>query len=105
MLVVANRIPVAEGQEAAFIERFEEQSEGIRDRPGFQGVELLSPVDADYHVIQAYWDSREAFEQWRNSRDFEEAHADIPDELFDGDNQLEIYERKLEIRGSASSSP
>lgn len=98
MLVVANRIPVAEGQESAFIERVEEQSEDIRDRPGFQGVEVLSPIDADYHVIQAYWESREAFDRWRNSRDFEKAHADIPAELFDGDNELEIYERTLEVR-------
>jgi len=92
MLVVANRLQIAEGYEAEFRELFEERVEQIQERSGLINVEILKPIDAEEYVVQAYWDSREAFDQWHDSDDFREAHANLPAEMFTGANQLDIYE-------------
>lgn len=91
MLVVANRLPVAEGQADRFEEFFEKRAALADDQPGCERVDLLRPVDADYYVIQAVWESRSAFERWRTSEAFEAAHEGIPEDLFTDSNQLEIY--------------
>lgn len=98
MLVVTNRLPVAEGYGEEFLALFEERVEQIRARSGLKEVEILRPVDADQYVVQAYWESREAFEQWRTSEDFRAAHADLPSEMFTGPNQLDIYELAMNIK-------
>lgn len=92
MLVVANHLPVAEGQEERFIELFEERVRRTRTRPGLESVEILQSVDSDEFVVQAYWESRAAFDEWRDSDDFRAAHADLPDGMFTGPNRLELYE-------------
>lgn len=97
MLVVANHLPVAAEYEADFVELFEERVAQIRGRPGLKRVEILRHCDGDEFVVQAYWESRDAFEQWRDSDDFVAAHADLPSEMFLGGNRLEIYELAAEI--------
>jgi heme-degrading monooxygenase HmoA len=92
MLVVSNRLPVVAGREAEFEALFEERSGMAAERDGLRRLELLQPVEAETYVIQAYWESWDAFERWRASADFETAHADLPDDLFSGPNQLEIHE-------------
>lgn len=101
MLVVANHLAVADGYEEKFVKLFEERAEQLRDQSGLKRVEILRPFDGDQYVIQAYWVSRDAFEQWRNSEEFEAAHADLPAEMFTGSNQLEIYEvtKEIEMKG------
>lgn len=99
MLVVSNRLPVADGREDEFETLFKERASLAADRAGLQRVELLRPIDADTYVIQAYWESRDAFERWRTSEDFETAHADLPDDLFTGPNHLEIHELSGEYNG------
>jgi heme-degrading monooxygenase HmoA len=103
MLVVANRLPVAEGHEDRFLQLFEERLDQIRARSGLREVEILRSVDTDEFVINAYWESREAFEQWRNSEDFETAHADLPTEMFTGPNRLDVYELELSFRTGRNS--
>jgi heme-degrading monooxygenase HmoA len=103
MLVVANRLSVAQGHEDRFLQLFEERLPRIRSRSGLREVEILGSVDTNEFVIKAYWESREAFEQWRNSEDFETAHADLPTEMFTGPNQLDIYELELAFEADANS--
>lgn len=98
MLVVANHLQVAEGYEEEFLDRFEQQAARIRGRPGLTKVEILRPVDADEFIIQAYWESKEAFDQWRTSDDFHAAHSNLPPEMFAGPNHLEIYESVMKIQ-------
>lgn len=93
MLVVTNRLPVADGQEERFEAFFADRAALADGQPGCERVDLLRPVEADYYVIQAFWKSRAAFERWRASEAFQTAHDDIPDDLFTGPNTLEIYER------------
>lgn len=97
MLVVANHLPVTDEYEAEFLELFEERVEQLRGRTGLEKVEILRQLDGRQYVIQAYWESRDAFERWRNSEDFEAAHANLPSEMFSGPNHLEIYELTREI--------
>lgn len=98
MLVVANHLSVADGYEEKFVELFEERVDQIRGRAGLTEVEVLRPLDGDQYVVQAYWKSRDAFEQWRDSEDFEAAHADLPAEMFTGSNHLEVYELASTVR-------
>lgn len=97
MLVVANHLAVADGRDEEFIDLFEARLEEIRGRPGLEQVEILRAVEEDRFVIQAYWGSAEAFEQWRGSEAFREAHADLPEELFAEPNRLELYEPVMSI--------
>lgn len=97
MFVAVNRIPVVDGCDDEFREAFEERTQHIRQQPGLHRVELLRPVDAEQYIIQAYWESRAAFDQWRNSEAFQAAHADLSEGLFAGSNHLELYECTGEI--------
>lgn len=97
MLVVANHLPVAEGSEEEFLELFEERLAQIKTRTGLEEVEILEPVDGNEFVIQAYWESRKAFEQWHDSEDFRAAHADLPTDMFAGPNKLDVYELAMTV--------
>ncbi|QIO23808.1 antibiotic biosynthesis monooxygenase [Haloarcula sp. JP-L23] len=92
MLVVANHLSVAAEHEADFVEVFEERVAQLRGRSGLERVEILRQREGNQFVVQAYWESRDAFEQWRDSDDFVDAHADLPSEMFTGPNRLEIYD-------------
>ncbi|MBX0323968.1 antibiotic biosynthesis monooxygenase [Halomicroarcula sp. F13] len=92
MLVVANHLPVAPEHEADFVELFEERVAQLGGRSGLEKVEILRQREGNQFVVQAYWESRDAFEQWRDSDDFVAAHADLPSEMFTGQNRLEIYD-------------
>lgn len=99
MLVVANHLAVADGRDEEFIDLFETRLEDIRGRPGLEQVEILRAVEEDRFVIRAYWDSQAAFDRWRDSEAFREAHADIPEAMFDEPNRLELYEPVLSMGG------
>lgn len=93
MIVVANRIPVAEGYEAAFEERFQNRDWSIKACPGFIRTEVLKPLQGACYVVMTYWEDRTAFENWTHSEAFRKAHADRPPrEMFSGPNVLEIHE-------------
>lgn len=104
MLVVANHLAVANGYEEKFVELFEDRVDQLRGRPGLTKVEILRSFDGDEYVVQAYWESRDAFEQWRDSEDFEAAHADLPTEMFTGSNHLEVYELESTVRTTDTNS-
>ncbi|WP_435358806.1 antibiotic biosynthesis monooxygenase family protein [Haloarchaeobius sp. DFWS5] len=93
LFVVANRIPVAQGHEDAFEERFEKRAKTVDQREGFVRLEVLRPVDADHYVVLTYWESEDAFEAWTQSEDFRESHSDRPPkEMFSGKNEMESHE-------------
>lgn len=96
MLVVSNRISVVAGHEAEFEALFEERSGMAVNRAGLHRLYLLRPIEAHTYVIQAYWESRDAFEEWRASEDFKMAYADLPNGLFTGPNHLGVHDLWLE---------
>ncbi|SCX93261.1 Heme-degrading monooxygenase HmoA [Thiohalorhabdus denitrificans] len=96
VIVVANRIPVAEGWEEAFEERFRNRAGQVEQQPGFVRMEILRPVESGPYVVKTYWESMAAFRAWTESEDFRAAHADPPPrEMFAGDNRMEIHEVAL----------
>lgn len=116
MIKVTNRIPVAEGFETDFEERFRTRAHLVDTHKGFISNRVLRPVtrrwshrdgswsetdNPQFFVIETYWESEEDFWAWTKSEDFRTAHANRPPEgMFDGPNVLEIHEVAFESLGS-----
>ncbi len=109
MVVVTNRIPVAEGHEADFEERFSKRRHLVDQAPGFIRNEVHRPTpvrfdhetgrfvpnpDAEgYYEVKTWWRSFADFEAWTKSASFAEAHQNRPPkEMFRGPNVLEVHE-------------
>lgn len=97
MIIVMNRVPVAEGQSEAFLDRFRTRAGLVDSQPGFIRNLVLKPLKGEHHVVMTFWKSREDFEAWTGSAAFREAHSRVPPkEMFKGHAELEIYEVALE---------
>jgi heme-degrading monooxygenase HmoA len=103
MIVVSNRIPVAEGHEAAFAARFRQRAHLVERHPGFIRLEICRPEDVTvhghsmgrsaYHVVLTYWESKADFLAWLQSEDFRTAHAQQSTEgMFAGESVFEVHE-------------
>ena len=103
MFVVSNRIPVAEGHEEAFAERFRNRAQLIERHPGFVRLEVCRPVPVTmhghemggsaYHMVLTYWERREDFHAWVQSPDFRTAHNQrTPEGMFAGESVFEMHE-------------
>lgn len=97
MIIVMNRVPVAEGHSEAFLDRFRNRAGLVDGQRGFIRNLVLKPVKGEHHVVMTFWESREDFEAWTRSDAFREAHSRVPPkEMFKGHAELEIYEVGLE---------
>lgn len=96
MYVVANRVPVTEGWQEAFEERFRARAGQVDKQPGFVRMEILRPDPehgAGVYVVLTHWRDKQAFENWVGSPDFREAHKNpLPKEAFNGEGKLERHE-------------
>ena len=103
MIVVANRIHVAKGQEEAFENRFKGRAGLVENHKGFVRFELLKPRaveihgremgGSEYYAVLTYWESPEDFVRWTQSEDFQTAHSHRPPkEMFAGPNVFEMHE-------------
>jgi heme-degrading monooxygenase HmoA len=108
VFVVTNRIPVAEGHEGDFEDRFRNRAHLIDRSPGFVKNLVLRPVqrrfnhatgqleeteEQGYYLVQTYWETEQAFWDWTRSESFRIAHSNRPPaEMFAGPNVLEIHE-------------
>jgi len=108
MFIVTNRIPVAQGHEAEFEDRFRNRAHLIDKSPGFIKNLVLRPVmrrfnhqtgewedtkDQGYYLVQTYWNSEQDFWNWTKSESFRIAHSNRPPaEMFAGPNVLETHE-------------
>lgn len=94
MYIVTNRIPVAEGYEEMFEERFRNRAGQIDKQPGFVRMQVLKPDSPDTpYLVQTTWESKDAFEGWVGSEDFKVAHSNpMPKEAFDGEGKIEMFE-------------
>ncbi len=107
MFIVTNRIPVAQGHEEEFEDRFRNRAHLIDKSPGFIKNLILQPVqrrfrhqtgeweekeEQGYYLVQTYWESEQDFWDWTNSESFRAAHSNRPPaEMFAGPNELEIH--------------
>jgi heme oxygenase (mycobilin-producing) len=103
MIVVSNRIQVAEGYEQEFEKRFENRARLVEHHPGFVRLEILRPKKVSlhgneqggslYYVVLTYWRTSDDFVRWTESDSFREAHSNRPPkEMFSGPNVFEMHE-------------
>ncbi|NVB38114.1 antibiotic biosynthesis monooxygenase [Pseudenhygromyxa sp. WMMC2535] len=120
MIVVTNRIPVAQGHEIDFEDRFRKRVHLVDKHPGFVRNEVHRPkpmrFDREqgkwqpddeaqgYYEVKTWWRSFEDFEAWTRSESFAEAHRNRPPkDMFAGPNELVVHEvftsTDLELEG------
>ncbi len=93
VIVVANRIPIADGWEEDFEKRCRSLKWYIAELPGFLRNEILRPIQGDTYIVKTYCRIMVDFQRWTKRPAFVEAHADPPPkEAFAGPNALEIHE-------------
>jgi heme oxygenase (mycobilin-producing) len=92
MIVVMNRITVAEGREVDFEKTFTERDRAVDLMPGFLDLQVLRPTEGRTYVVMTRWKSREAFEDWTQSEAFISAHRKQSPGLAENRPTLEIYE-------------
>lgn len=75
-VVKINAITVPEGRGGELEERFARRAAAVENAPGFEGFELLRPVEGEArYFVYTRWESEEAFQNWFNSQDFQRGHA------------------------------
>ena len=75
-VVKINAITVPEGRGAELEERFAHRAAAVENAPGFEGFELLRPVEGETrYFVYTRWESEEAFQNWFNSQAFSEGHV------------------------------
>ena len=109
MIVVTNRIPVSEGHEIDFEERFRKRAHLVDQSPGFirnevhrprpmkidhqSGEWLPAPEKECFYEVKTWWESFEDFAAWTKSDSFRQAHKERPPkEMFRGPSELTIHE-------------
>ncbi|HYE65922.1 MAG TPA: antibiotic biosynthesis monooxygenase [Pyrinomonadaceae bacterium] len=96
MIVVMNRIPVAEGREQDFEHTFVGRDRAVDQMPGFIDLQVLRPAEGRTYVVMTRWKSRQDFQQWTESQAFIAAHRKQSPGLVESRPTLEIYEVFLE---------
>lgn len=92
MIVVMNRITVAEGREEEFEQTFIQRDRAVDLTTGFIDLQVLRPTEGRTYVVMTRWISREAFDAWTTSEAFLSAHRKQSPGLAESRPVLEIYE-------------
>ena len=74
-VVKINAITVPDGRGADLEERFAARARAVDGVEGFEGFELLRPVDGETrYFVYTRWRSEEDFQRWVSSREFGRGH-------------------------------
>ncbi len=92
MVIVMNRIPVAEGREQDFEQTFIGRDRAVDKMQGFIDMQVLRPTEGRTYVVLTRWQSHEAFKAWTSSEAFVAAHRKQTPGLAEGRPSLEVYE-------------
>jgi heme-degrading monooxygenase HmoA len=109
MIVLTNRMSVAEGFQIDFEDRFKKRAHLVDRAPGFirnevhrprpvrfdheSGRFVPDPENPGFYEVKTWWRSMEDFEAWTKSPAFAEAHANRPPkEMFSGPSKLDVHE-------------
>jgi heme oxygenase (mycobilin-producing) len=91
--VVMNNIPVTDEGRPVFEHRFKNRAGLIEKEPGFIALRVLRPINSDTYVILTMWENESAFNNWKSSSSFKQAHekkepaqkaADFNKNIFSG---------------------
>ena len=75
-VVKINAIEVPEGAGPELERRFAARAGAVEKSPGFEGFQLLRPVEGETrYFVMTWWESEDAFQAWVNSQDFAKGHA------------------------------
>lgn len=75
-VVVINVLSVPDGNGEVLEQRFAGRAGLVEKADGFEGFELLRPVDGtDRYLVYTRWRSEEDFRAWQSSREFAAGHA------------------------------
>lgn len=78
MIVVVSRIRVTSGNADALAEQYRRRLRRVETLPGCLGVEVLRHLERpDEFAVYTRWESRAAYEQYRQHPAFREAHARV----------------------------
>lgn len=76
-VVKINAIEVPEGAGPELEKRFAARAGAVEHSPGFEGFQLLRPVEGETrYFVMTWWESEDAFQGWMSSQDFARGHAD-----------------------------
>lgn len=92
MIVVMNRITVAEGREEEFEQTFLTRDRAVDQMTGFIDLQVLRPSEGRTYIVMTRWNSREAFDTWTSSDAFLSAHRKPSPGFAESRPVLEIYE-------------
>ena len=109
MIIVTNRMSVAEGYEIDFEDRFKNRVHLVDQAPGFIRNEVHRPrpmrfdhtsgsfvedsTKEGYYEVKTWWRSMNDFVAWTRSEAFAQAHANrAPQEMFRGPSKLDVHE-------------
>lgn len=92
MIVVMNRITVAEGREQEFEQTFLTRDRAVDQMTGFIDLQVLRPSEGRTYIVMTRWNSREAFDTWTSSEAFLSAHKRPSPGFAESRPVLEIYE-------------
>ena len=74
--IIINAITVPEGSGDELAKRFGARAGAVDDQEGFEGFELLRPLDdRNTWLVVTRWRDRAAFEAWHSSQAFAHGHA------------------------------
>lgn len=75
-VVKINAIEVPDGMGPELERRFAERAKAVEQMPGFEGFELLRPIEGENrYFVYTRWESEEAFRNWVSSPAFQHGHA------------------------------
>jgi len=69
--VVMRSIPVTDEQKYVFEDRFAQNKDWIQSINAFECFRLLKPVDGAQYVILTQWSSKEAYDIWQTTNQYE----------------------------------
>ena len=72
--VVLNNIPVTDEGRPLFEHRFKNRAGAIENEAGFVAIRVLRPLDSNTYVIYTQWKNAKAFENWKTSDAYNQAH-------------------------------
>ncbi len=75
-VVKINAIEVPDGGGEELEKRFAARAKAVDGMPGFEGFELLRPVEGETrYFVYTKWATEEHFQTWLNSQSFQQGHA------------------------------
>jgi heme oxygenase (mycobilin-producing) len=75
--VVMNHIPVTDEGQSVFEDNFKKRQHTVDQYNGFIAFRLLKPKKGNTYVVFTQWKSKESYEGWKTSSDFQKSHTGI----------------------------